>query len=119
MTIRTLALIAATAAALSPVIASASPEKDALNACAHAFASSLAANGAAAPAFKLDYHSSEFATSMIQFYNREYTFELHARDPKSGQPLARASCSTDIHGAVVALSALPLPAAHPALASQF
>ena len=119
MNIRKFALAAAVAAALSPVIAGATPERDALNACAHAFASSLAPHGAAAPAFKLAYHGNEFSGSMMEFYNREYTFELHARDPKTGQQLARASCSTDIHGAVVELSAMPLPIAQPALASQF
>jgi hypothetical protein len=119
MNIRKLALATAVAAALSPVIAGATPEKDSLNACAHAFASSLAAHGAAAPAFRLAYHGNEFSGSIVDFYNREYTFELHARDPKTGQQLARASCSTDIHGTVIALSALPLPIAQPALASQF
>ena len=113
-----LGLALAAVAALTPVISNASPEKAALNACARAFASSLAAPGAATPAFKLAYHSNEFAGSMLEFYTREYTFDLNANDLKTGLPIARASCSTDAHGAVVALSSIPLDAAHPAVAAR-
>ena len=105
-----LGLALASVAALAPVISNASPEKAALNACARAFASSLASPGAAAPAFKLAYHSSEFGGSMLELYavEREYTFDLNANDPKTWLPIARASCTTDAHGAVVALSPVPL-----------
>ena len=113
-----LGLTLASIAALTPVISNASPEKAALDACARAFATSLAAPGAAAPAFKLAYRSNEFAGSMLEFYTREYTFDLNANDPKTGLPIARASCSTDAHGAVVALSPIPLDAAHPAVAAR-
>jgi len=111
-------LALAAAAALTPVISNASTEKAALNACARAFASSLAAPGAAAPAFKVAYRSNEFAGSMLEYYTRAYTFDLNAKDLKTGLPIARASCSTDTRGAVVALSAIPLDAAHPAVAAR-
>lgn len=68
-------------------------------------------------AFKLAYHGNEFPDSMVEFYNREYTFELQAHDPKSGRPLARASCFTNIHGADVTLSAIPLEAVRSTLAA--
>ena len=55
---------------------------------------------------------------MLEFYTREYTFDLNAKDLKTGLPIARASCSTDSRGAVVALSAIPLDAAHPAVAAR-
>ena len=119
MRLRNLSLVLAASAAITPVVASATPEKDALNACAHAFAASLAGQGTAAPAFKLAYHGNQFSGSMMEFYNREYTFELRAHDPKTGLPLARASCSTDIHGTVVGLSAMPVAAAHPSLVADF
>jgi len=113
-----LGLILASIAALTPIISNASPEKAALNACARAFATSLAAPGAAAPAFKLAYRSNEFADSMLEFYTREYTFDLNATDLKTGLSIARASCSTDSRGAVVALSSIPLHAAHPDVAAR-
>jgi len=113
-----LGLVLASIAALTPVISKASPEKAALNACARAFATSLAAPGAATPAFKVAYHPNEFAGSILEYYTREFTFDLNANDPKTGLPIARASCSTDAHGAVVALSPIPLDAAHPAVAAR-
>jgi hypothetical protein len=112
------ALVAASIAALAPAISNASPEKDALNACARAFASSLAAPGAAVPSYKVSYRDNRFVGSMLEFYSREYSFEMHANDMKTGLPIARASCSADSHGAVVSLSSTPLDAAHPALASR-
>ena len=113
-----LGLVLASIASLTPLIANASPEKAALNACARAFASSLAAPGAAAPAFKVAYHADAFAGSMLEFYTREYSFVLNANDLKTGLPVARASCSTDSHGAVVALSSIPLDSVHPAIAAR-
>jgi hypothetical protein len=55
---------------------------------------------------------------MLEFYTREYSFELHANDLKTGLPIARANCSTNSHGAVVALSSIPLTSTAPSLASQ-
>jgi hypothetical protein len=109
-------LIVGTIAALSPIIATASPEHDALNACAQAFATSLAAHGAAAPAYKVAYRSSEYG-SMVEFYNREFSFILAAHDAKTGQSVARANCSTDVHGTVVALSAIPTKGSRATLAA--
>jgi len=115
MNFRKLALAAATLAVLAPAISNASPEKAAVDACARAFASSLAAPGAAAPAFKVDYRNAPYSGSMLQFYNRQYTFELHANSKKTGLPVASASCSTDSRGMVVALSPIPLDAARSVL----
>ena len=119
MKFRKLALLAASAAVLYPAISNAaSPEKAALNACARAFASSLASPGAAAPVFKVVYGGERFAGSAMDFFARAFTFELHAADLKSGLPIARASCSTDSHGDVVALSSIPLDAVRPTLTLQ-
>jgi hypothetical protein len=109
MYIRNSGLCAAAITILLPVVCGASPEKEALNACARAFASSLASPGAAPPSFKLVYGGEAYsAGSVNDFYSRAYTFDLHARDQKSGMPIARASCSTNARGGVVALSAVPL-----------
>jgi len=116
MIIRKLLLTAASIAAICPAVSHASTETTALNACAQAFATSLAP-GSAAPAFKLKYHS-ESAGSLADYYSsRAFTFYLQARDPKTGLTLARATCSADTRGAVIALTATP-PEASPSLAAQ-
>jgi hypothetical protein len=111
------ALLTAAAAALFPAISNATPERTALNACARAFASSLAPAGAAPPAFKVIYGALD-GPSTVQFFARNYTFELHARNPKTGLAIARASCSTDARGGVISLSSIPLDEARPALRAQ-
>ncbi len=120
MNFRKISLLAASIAALSPAISNASAEKSALNACAQAFATSLASNGAPAPSYTVAYRGSEFSSSIVDFYNREFAFVMQASDPKTGSLVARASCSADIRGNVIALSAMPVPAAQPTtLASRF
>ena len=118
MNFRKISLAAATFAVLVPALSQAGPERDALKACASAFASSLASPGAAVPAFKVDYRRTQFTGSMLEFYTRAYTFDLHATDPKTGTAIARASCSTDPRGAVLTLSPLPLTVEHPTLAAS-
>lgn len=119
MKFRHIGLVAASIAALVPAISNASPpETVALNACAHAFASSLAAPGAGVPAYKVAYQGDRYTGSMLEFYTREYTFDLYANDLKTGLPIARASCSTNSFGNVIALSSVPLKSAGPSLASQ-
>ena len=116
MIIRKLLLTAASIAAICPAISQASPENTALNACAQAFATSLA-SGSGTPTFKLKYHS-ESAGPVADYYNSgEFTFYLQAHDPKSGLTLARATCSADTRGAVIALTATP-PETSPSLAAQ-
>jgi hypothetical protein len=117
MTIRKLLLTAASIAAICPAVSHASPENAALNACAQAFATSLA-SGSAAPTFKLKYHSESVGTMAEYYSSHEFTFYLQARDPKTGLTLGRATCSADTHGAVIALTATP-PETSPSLAAQF
>jgi hypothetical protein len=105
MIIRKLLLTAASIAAICPAVSHAFPENTALNACAQAFTTSLA-SGTAAPTFKLKYHHSESAGPMADYYSsHEFTFYLQARDPKTGLTVARASCSADTRGTVLALTA--------------
>jgi hypothetical protein len=109
------ALVAAAAAALAPAISNATPERTALNACARAFASSLASAGTAPPAFKVIYGGAFDGPSTVQYFVRNFTFDLHARNPKTGQPIARASCSADARGGVISLSSIPLDEVRPVL----
>jgi len=118
MKFRQLGLLLASIAALVPVASHASSEKTALNACVRAFASSLAAPGSAAPAYKVAYSGSEYNGSMLAFYAREFTFELHAKNMKTGLSIARASCSVDSHGSVIALSPVPLNAPRAGMAAK-
>jgi hypothetical protein len=108
MNFRKIVLTAATVTALTPAICSASPVKEGINACARAFATTLAAPGADARPFKVSYRGDQHFGSMLEFYTREYTFDLHVNDQKTGRPIARASCSTDLHGSVVAFAPIPV-----------
>ena len=108
MNARTFGLAAAAVAAFSPIICNASPESAAVNSCARAFADNIAPERAAAPRYKLDYRRSFSGASIAYYFPTKSTFDLEAHDPKTGAVLARARCSTDARGAVVALSFLPL-----------
>lgn len=118
MHIRNLTLAAAAIAAISPSISKANPESVALNACARAFATSIAAPGAAAPSYKVDYRGGQSQSALADYYEREYTFYLRAHSPKTGMTLARATCSTDLSGNILALTTESLDSS-PALAAQF
>jgi hypothetical protein len=118
MKFRIIGLALATIASAAPAISQASTEKDALNSCVRTFAASLAAPGTAAPAYKVEYRGNQYVQSMAEAYRRGYTFHLFARSAKTGLPLAQASCETDSHGAVVAMSPLPAQTPLPALAAQ-
>jgi hypothetical protein len=117
MQLRNLTLIAAAIAAISPSISNANPQSVALNACASAFASSLAAPGSASPSYKVDYRGGDSQSALMSYYVREYTFDLRAHSPNSGRTIARATCSADMNGTIVSLKPEPAAAA-PALAAQ-
>ena len=118
MTIRKILLAAAALAALSPSLSTASPERASLQACASALASSMAAPGAAAPAFKV-LHFASTESALTAFYPTEFTFQLEAHDPKTGAEVARAMCSTNAHGEVTSLSLLPLQTRPATFAARF
>jgi hypothetical protein len=104
MNTRKLSLAILSIAAIAPIVASASPEDVALNACAKAFASSLA-GGSTTPAFKVNYHDQKLATNSVAgFYMRNFSFTMQAQDRKTGTALGSAICSADTHGDVLALT---------------
>src|ERR1700760_1193350 len=110
MNIRKLSLSILALAAIAPVVASASPEEKALNACAKAFASSIAP-GASAPVYTLSYDQKREITTVAGFYVRNYSFTLQAQDRKTGAALATATCSADTRGEVLALTPASAPKA--------
>jgi hypothetical protein len=115
MNIRKLSLTIITLAAIAPVVAFASPEDVALNACAKAFASSIA-GGSTAPAYSVKYFDQkQSSTSVAGFYVRNYSFTMQAHT-KTGTALASATCSADTRGEV--LSMTPAIAAPTTLAAR-
>ncbi len=123
MDVRKLHLAAAAAiaaiAAIAPAVSNANPENAALNACARAFTSSIAAPGSAVRPYRLVYLGDHPQSALSSYYGHEYTFFLKARDPKSGATLARATCTTDMRGTTVALRTEPVDASNPTLAAEF
>jgi len=119
MNFRKISLAAATTAALVPALANAASEKSAVEACARAFASRLVGTAdVAAPTYKVDYRGIQYVESVADMYSRGYIFHLIAKSRKTGLPIAQASCETDKHGVVVALSPLPQDSAPLALAAR-
>ena len=104
-------------AAFSPAISQAAPESDALSACTRAFESSLSADASTAPVFKVKYSAGQPASAWSNFFTREYTFFLQARDPKSGTMRASATCRATAGGNLITLQATPANAA--TLAAKF
>jgi hypothetical protein len=99
-----LSLALAAITAIFPCVSSASAENAALNACARAFASSIASPGAAAPAFKLNYLGGGEAGALANYYEHRYTFYMKAQNVKTGLMLARATCAVDRRGVIIALT---------------
>jgi hypothetical protein len=118
MNIRKLSLVIVTIAAIAPVIASASPEDAALNACVKAFANTIAAPGAAAPAFKLSYAQRHFVSPVTEYYARNYTFTMKAQNSRTGTAFASATCSADTRGSVLEFTSTAKPAESTTLAAR-
>lgn len=118
MILRKVALAVVTIATLSPAVSNASPERTSAQACASAFASSIAAPGADTPAYRLAFRGTA-GGALADFYPTDFTFTLEARDPKTHLPIARAVCSTNHRGVVTTISAVPLNSESGKLASQY
>ncbi len=98
------ALAVAAIAAIVPAAANASPAGTSLDACAKAFASALAADGAPLPKFKIAHRGGQYFGSIDEFYSHEFSFDMQARDPKTGSVLARATCTADRKGLVTSFT---------------
>ena len=102
MNIYAFTLAFSTAVTLASASSHASPDTDAVNACARALASSLATPGVQPPSYKLMYRDS--ADAWLASYATVSIFDLQARDPKTRVILASARCTTDRRGAVIAFT---------------
>ena len=103
MDFRSLALAASALVALSPAIASAAPEDAALSACVRAFADKITPAGASAPSVKVAY-PQHVASPITDYYARSFTFTMSARNTKTGNQFAQATCQANSHGDILAIS---------------
>ena len=109
---------AAVLAAAIPAVASASSENRSAAACAQAFAARVNAGGEA-PSYKFDFRPSGLSSVVATYYATQFTFDLMARDPKSGAEVARATCVTSRAGRIISLVSTPVVAGDTKLASRF
>jgi hypothetical protein len=103
MNLRKISLAAAAIVAIVPAISQASPEQTALKACTRQFAASIAP-GAAEDAYKVVYMNRSVDSPLVAYYARDFNFNMKANATNGGATMARATCSTDLHGNVTAFT---------------
>jgi hypothetical protein len=102
MDFRTIALATAAVAALSPAISAANPSDTAMSACVQAFAAKITPAGTDSPTVKVEYKQQhDAASSVMDYYARNYSFTMSARKVKSGTEFAQATCLADASGVVL------------------
>jgi hypothetical protein len=102
---RHLLLAAIAGATLFPSLSTAAGDKDAANACARAFAASIAAPGTEPAPYRLSFR---VPPSSLSPYGRSVTFNMQAQNARTGTILARAICTANRDGSVTTVSAVPL-----------
>ncbi|HEY6621334.1 MAG TPA: hypothetical protein VIY68_17450 [Steroidobacteraceae bacterium] len=107
MNFRALFLSVASVAAFAPCVSHAATQNSALSACTRAFAARLSTTGSV-PAFKLKYIDQPGSAIDEYYSGHKYTFDLQAQNSRTGAVLARATCTTNMRGTQVALSAPPM-----------
>ena len=119
MNVRLIAIAAIAAVAdIQPSNSRASSDVAALTACAKVFAAGLSTRAAPATGYRITFANRGYVETVAQYESGIYTYDVVARDAKSGAALASATCTVDETGAVMALSYVPLTAAAPALAAR-
>jgi hypothetical protein len=101
MDFRKIAFATAAVAALSPAISAANTTDTAMSACVQAFAAKITTPGTETPAVKVDFKPSAAASSVMDYYARNYSFTMSARKVKSGTEFAQATCLADARGVVL------------------
>lgn len=117
MNLRVISLAIVSLAAISPVCAHAGADSAAMQACAAAFAATVAPAGAA-PAYKLSLQDHYLSNTEMSFHT-DYSFDMKVVNPKTGLASARATCLADAKGTVLSLSTVKLNDAAPALVAVF
>jgi hypothetical protein len=108
---------AITVAAAIPSVASASIENRSAAACAQEFAARVNVSGEV-PSYKFDYRSTGLSSVVATYFATQYTFDLMARNPKSGAEVARATCVVSRAGRIISLVSTPVVAGETKLASR-
>lgn len=118
MNIRTLTIAAITAVpTLLPAVCGAADEAS-LNACAKVFAAGLATRGMPAERYRISFINRGYIETPAQYDEGIYTYDVTARDTKSGAVMASATCHVDGDAAVTALTYRTLGVSVPALAAR-
>jgi hypothetical protein len=91
------------AAATLPSIASATDTSALSAACGRAFAAKLGLANSDAPTYKLTDLVGGDAQALERFSGREYSISMVARAPKSGTPVAKATCLVTSDGSVISV----------------
>jgi hypothetical protein len=118
MKIRTLTIAAITAVpTLLPLVCSAADDAS-LNACAKVFAVGLATHGMPAEKYRISFTNRGYVETAAQYDAGIYTYDVTARDPRSGEVMASATCNVDEGGAVTALTYRTFGVSVPAFAAR-
>lgn len=101
MNTRYLGILGAAIVALSPQIAAAAPGKTSLDACVRAFEAKLGANPADSAKYVVNF-ADGVDTSAVSFRDAtNFTFDMAARDSKTGTTKVRATCSATRGGKIL------------------
>jgi hypothetical protein len=118
MNIHTLTIAAIAAVpTLLPAVCGAADEAS-LNACAKVFAAGLSTHGTSAGTYRISFMNRGYVETEAQYEAGIYTYDIAARDSKSGAIMARAACTVDEVGTLTALTYVPLREFAPALAAR-
>jgi hypothetical protein len=96
-------------AALYPAISSAWPGQRSLNACVNAFEETLATPAPGTHSYKVIFRGDRFSNSVLEpLYSRDFSFDLRANDPKTGNAVAHVRCEANRVGVVTAFTPIPV-----------
>jgi hypothetical protein len=118
MYLRLIAVAGIAAFTLHPATSRAGSDEVALTACEKVFAAGLSTRVVPPAGYRITFANRGYVESEAQFEAGLYSYDIVARDRRNGAMLASATCTVDEHGAITALSYVPLTAAAAALAAR-
>ncbi len=108
----------AAAAAIHPTLSRAASDDAALTVCEKVFAAGIAGRVIPAVGYRVTFANRGYIETEAQYDAGLYTYDLVARDRKTGIPFASATCTVDEQGAITALSYVPLTVGAPTFAAR-
>jgi hypothetical protein len=118
MYLRLLAVAAIAATTLHPGLSRAGSDDVAISACERVFAAGLSTRVIPPAGYRITFSNRGYVESEAQFEAGLYSYDVVARDRRSGVALASATCTVDEHGAITALSYVPLKVSAAAFAAR-